>query len=62
MSGSETYQELRRRWPGLPLVLCSGYDQGATASRFAGDPLTTFLQKPYTPRGLLEKLGEILEA
>jgi hypothetical protein len=61
MSGPELAEELRRRRPGLRVLLMSGYtgdvilDRGALQSGF---PL---LQKPFSPEGLLLKVHEVLQ-
>jgi PAS domain S-box-containing protein len=51
MNGIGLAQELRRRWPKLPVVLTSGYSHILAEEGSHGFPL---LQKPYTVDGLLE--------
>jgi PAS domain S-box-containing protein len=45
--GAETMKTLRERWPALPVVISSGFDETDVTSRLSGLPATTFLQKPY---------------
>ncbi len=47
MDGEETFRELRRINPDLPVILCSGYNEQETIKRFAGGGLAGFIQKPY---------------
>ena len=53
-------EEVRRRWPDLPVVLTSGYSHVLAEEGSHGFPL---LQKPYTMDGLLGVLsGEPVDA
>ncbi len=60
MDGEETFRELRRIHPGVPVILCSGYNEQDATQRFAGKGLAGFLQKPYTIAALRGKLSEVL--
>ncbi len=51
---------LRRRWPGLPAVLTSGYDTAAVRGR-AGAAGVGFLAKPFATGALVGRLGEVLQ-
>ena len=53
-SGIELAQEVRRRWPDLPVVLTSGYSHVLAEEGSHGFEL---LQKPYTVEGLMNVLG-----
>ncbi len=58
MGGVETFSELRRIDPQVPVILSSGYSLREATSRFAGEGLAGFLQKPYRPsalRGLVQE-------
>ncbi|MFT5432230.1 MAG: two-component system cell cycle sensor histidine kinase/response regulator CckA, partial [Myxococcota bacterium] len=57
MSGDEVFQELLRIDPDVRVVLSSGYNEQEMTTRFAGEGLAGFLQKPYT----LTELNELLE-
>ena len=60
MNGIGLAQEVRRRWPDLPVVLTSGYSHVLAEEGSHGFPL---LQKPYTMDGLLGVLsGEPVDA
>ena len=60
MSGEETFRELHRRDPTLPIVLCSGFDATEVRQRFADEGVAGFLQKPYTPAQLFEAIRRCL--
>ena len=62
MSGEETFRELRAVDPGLRIILSSGYDEGEVSARFAGDPPTGFLQKPYSVETLTAAIERYLAA
>jgi CheY-like chemotaxis protein len=49
MNGVETYHQLRKIAPTLPIVFCSGHGQQLVAEVIAADNLTRYLQKPYHP-------------
>jgi len=57
MSGEETLTHLRARWPDLPVVLMSGYTEGA---RRAADGPTLFLPKPFAHEELQEAFRRVL--
>jgi len=56
MGGEAAHHELRKIDPEVRVVLASGYSESDVSSRFAGQGLTSCLQKPYT----LAKLGDLL--
>ena len=60
MSGEEALNELRTRYPELPVIATSGYNEMEALRRF-GAGLSGFIQKPYTPRRLAERIREALE-
>jgi CheY-like chemotaxis protein len=55
MNGTDLAQEVRRRWPDLPVVLTSGYSHILAEEGSHGFDL---LQKPYSVEGLLEVLRD----
>jgi two-component system cell cycle sensor histidine kinase/response regulator CckA len=61
MSGEEVFQELRRIRPDIPIILSSGYDEEDAVSLFTGQKLAGFVQKPYRPMELLEKVRTVLQ-
>ena len=60
MGGAETFLEMKKLRPDLPVLLSSGYNEDEATSHFSGKGLAGFIQKPYKPSALLEKLSEIL--
>jgi DNA-binding response OmpR family regulator len=59
LSGGETLVELRRRRPGLPVLLSSGHAEGPALMGTAGERPTGFVQKPY---GMLELVVAVAAA
>lgn len=59
LSGIDTYGELRRARPDLPVLFCSGCK---TVCPVSCDKVTDFLTKPFTPRELRSSLGALLSA
>jgi PAS domain S-box-containing protein len=55
ISGIELGKEVKRRWPGLRIVLTSGYSQVLAQGSGHG---FEFLQKPYTAQGLIAILSD----
>lgn len=60
MNGREALQFIRETRPNVPVVLSSGYTEQDVTARFGAQAPTAFLQKPYLPSQLLEKLRELL--
>jgi len=61
MSGEETLVHLKRMNPEVRVLLMSGYSEQEASTRFNGKGVAAFMQKPYTPQDLQEKISEILE-
>lgn len=59
MGGEETFTELRRIRSDVRVLLSSGYSETAM-SRFAGMGLAGFVEKPFCPQSLLDKLHAVL--
>jgi CheY-like chemotaxis protein len=57
MSGRAVLTGLRARRPGVPIVLCSGYDREATGP--SGD---AFLRKPFRMEDLERVLADVTRA
>ena len=47
MRGEETFLEIHDRYPALPVILTSGYDEIEGASRLVDRGLAGFIHKPY---------------
>ena len=60
MDGEETYRELYRINPDVPVVLMSGFAEKDTVDRFAGKRLAGFIQKPFDRKRLQAKLRSVL--
>jgi len=61
MNGEETFRELRRMRPEVPVILSSGYNEIEATRRFTAKGLAGFLQKPFTPKELTQKLALALK-
>jgi PAS domain S-box-containing protein len=62
INGHELARRLRRRWPNLPVLYCSGYAHDALAPDGEAVPARDILSKPYRRRELAAKLRELLDA
>ncbi|MCC6382470.1 MAG: response regulator [Dehalococcoidia bacterium] len=60
VSGIELRRELRRRFPGLPVILTSGYSAEGPAEFAARTPDTHFVQKPFRAGQLLTLIEDVL--
>lgn len=47
VSGAEVFQQIRERWPSLPVVLISGHYSRADLTEILALPGTAFVQKPF---------------
>jgi len=59
MNGEECFRQLRQINPNVQVILSSGYNEQEATSRFAGKGLAGFMQKPYTPQELADKIKAI---
>ncbi len=62
MGGVALARRLRLERPGMPVLFVSGHPQERTAGRTRDVIAGNFLQKPCTPRDLLARLRETLDA
>jgi signal transduction histidine kinase/CheY-like chemotaxis protein len=62
MSGSVLWDRLRELRRDSKVLFMSGYTDDAIASHGVLDPGIAFLQKPFTPQGLAEKVRDVLDA
>ncbi len=60
MGGEETFRELRKLNPDLRIILSSGYGEKEITSRFVGEGLAGFIQKPYLAAKLVTKVRDAL--
>ncbi len=61
LNGEETFRELCQIDPQVKVILSSGYSESEVASRFAGERLAGFIQKPYSLQELRQRLREVLK-
>ena len=61
MNGEETFREIRRVRADVPVILSSGYNEIEATRRFTAKGLAGFLQKPFTPKQLTQKLSLALK-
>ena len=62
MNGRETFDEIRRRFRELPIILTSGFSADDAARRFADRDVAGFLPKPFEASQLLSLASEVLAA
>jgi PAS domain S-box-containing protein len=60
MSGEETFSEMRKVKKDVQVLLSSGYNEKEATGTFAGKGLAGFIQKPYKPSELIQKLYDLL--
>ncbi len=61
ITGLELAGEVRKRRPGLPVVLCTGYAQSVTPKALSRAGIRWMLSKPISPDDLLAAVREALE-
>ena len=63
LDGAETFLELRRIRPDLSVILSSGFDDNdSMIGRFMTEESVGFIQKPYRPAQLVEKVRAVTRA
>ena len=62
MSGRKLAERLLRESSTLRVLYMSGYTDGSIVTHGALEPGTAFIQKPFTPEGLAQKLREVLDS
>jgi PAS domain S-box-containing protein len=61
MGGLEAFRLIREIQPGVPIVMSSGYSEGAAREELGSDVVAGFIQKPYTAGKLVASIQEALE-
>ena len=62
MSAQQAIQQIQSVWPGTRIVLSSGYGEEEVLAGFRGTKIDGFVQKPYTPAQLAEKIKRAMSA
>ena len=62
MSGRKLAERLVRSSTDLRVLYMSGYTDGSIVNHGTLDPGTAFIQKPFTPEALAQKLREVLDS
>lgn len=60
-SGREVYDAIRSIAPDTRILFCSGYTEDVVVSQGGLDAGMSYLAKPFTPKGLLMKIREVLD-
>jgi two-component system, cell cycle sensor histidine kinase and response regulator CckA len=62
MNGSDLARRLMAERPGIRVLFISGYDRDAARTSGPLEPGTDFIEKPFSPEVLLERVGRLLES
>jgi two-component system cell cycle sensor histidine kinase/response regulator CckA len=62
LNGEEAFREIQKIRKDTPVLLISGYSEQDATRHFTAKGLAGFLQKPFKPHDLLDKLRAILES
>ncbi len=62
LSGEEVFQQILSSRPNACVIVCSGYAEEDVVRQFAGRRLAGFIEKPFRPSDLIEKIRITLEA
>ena len=60
-SGRDLARRVLARWPDTKVLFVSGYANGSVGGEGALEPGTNFLQKPFTPDVLIQRVREVLD-
>ena len=61
MGGKETAERLQPLYPQMKVIYMSGYTDNAIAHHGVLEPGLNFLEKPFTPQGLVRRVREVLD-
>jgi two-component system, cell cycle sensor histidine kinase and response regulator CckA len=62
LTGQEAFEAMREIRGDVRVILSSGYSESEAVERFPNKGLAGFIQKPYRPQELFQKVGEALSA
>ena len=60
LDGAETFREINRIRPELPVILMSGYSEQDAVAKFGAQGLAGFLQKPFQPDALRALVAKVV--
>jgi PAS domain S-box-containing protein len=60
LSGADAMQQMREARPSVKVLVSSGYAEEEAMRLFQGQPVSGFIQKPYTSTALAEKVKSVI--
>ena len=60
LNGDEVYRRIRACRPDTRVIMCSGYTEEDIVRHFDSRGLAGFIEKPFKPSELIEKIGRVL--
>ena len=60
MNGAECFKALRKMYPDLKVILCTGYDRNHAIQELLNRGVEGFIQKPYDLTELSQAVGQVL--
>ena len=60
VTGVQLTAEIRKRNPGVPIILCTGYSEAVTAQSARQLGITALIMKPVTRNELAKKVHQVL--
>jgi CheY-like chemotaxis protein len=60
MNGEQVMREIKHLNHDMPVVLMSGYSEQELSTRFSEAGFDGFIQKPFKPRDIIERIQQIL--
>ncbi len=61
LTGAELAEKILRKWPKMPIILCTGYSEVMDADRAGAMGIRKFLAKPVDTRVLAQSIREALD-
>ncbi len=61
MNGEQTLVKLRRMRPHVKVLLTSGHSEQDVSQIFAGKKASAFIQKPFLPSELIERIEQVVK-
>ncbi|MEE4265373.1 MAG: response regulator [Desulfobacteraceae bacterium] len=59
--GMYLMEKVNEKWPGIPIIVMSGYPTNGTVKAVAELGAAAFIAKPFTPDELLETVKSVLQ-